>query len=305
MRSSIRHARYRGQHVKPALHPTRSTLSAGLTAVLLPLCMASPALAQSAPGSEASATSTATIDDPEASPSPDAGPAAEGSAQESAKLQTELRISGGPGGTVSPGSHTIGVRLLADDKPVKNGYVRLERKLANGSWEYVGRLLTRSDGLGVGKLSFATSTRLRAIYQGAATRTPATSREIVVAVSTSVSTASFRQQAVKVASQQRGKPYRRGMTGPSSFDCSGLMVYVFQQVGKNLPRTSQQQLRATQRIAQTAKQPGDLIFTHRGGRVGHVGVYAGNGQFWVAPKPGDRVKLQKIYTSSYYVGRVN
>jgi cell wall-associated NlpC family hydrolase len=295
MRSSVRHAK----HVKPALHPTRSTLSAGLTAVLLPLCMASPALAQSAPASEPSATSTATIDDPEASPSPEASPAAEESAQE-AKLQTELRISG-PGGTVSPGSHTIGVRLLAGDKPVKNGYVRVERKLPNGTWEYVGRLLTRADGLGVGKLSFAQSTRLRATYQGAATRTAATSREIVV----SVSAASFRQRAVKVASQQRGKPYRSGSTGPSSFDCSGLMVYVFQQVGKKLPRTSQQQLRATQRVAQTAKQPGDLIFTHRGGRVGHVGVYAGNGQFWVAPKPGDRVKLQKIYTSSYYVGRVN
>jgi cell wall-associated NlpC family hydrolase len=296
MRSSVRHARYKGQHVKPALHPTRSTLSAGLTAVLLPLCMASPALAQSAPVSEPSATSTATMDDPEASPSPEASPAAESA--EEAKLQTELRISG-PGGTVNPGSHTIGVRLLADDKPVKNGYVRLERKLPGGGWEYVGRLLTRSDGLGVGKLSFAKSTRLRATYQGAATRTPATSREIVVSV------ASFRQQAVKVASQQRGKPYRSGSTGPSSFDCSGLMVYVFKKVGKNLPRTSQQQLRATQRIAKTAKQPGDLIFTHRGGRVGHVGVYAGNGQFWVAPKPGDRVKLQKIYTSSYYVGRVN
>lgn len=300
MRSSVRPARYKGQHVKPALHPTRSTLSAGVTAVLLPLCMASPALAQSAPVSQPAATSTATIDDPEASPSPSptASPAAEQQSEQAAKLQTELRISG-PGGTVNPGSHTIGVRLLADDKPVKNGYVRLERKLPNGSWEYVGRLLTRPDGLGVGTLSFARSTRLRATYQGAATRTPATSREIVVSV------ASFRQQAVKVASQQRGKPYRYGSTGPSSFDCSGLMVYVFDRVGKKLPRTSQQQLRATQRIAKTAKQPGDLIFTHRGGRVGHVGVYAGNGQFWVAPRSGDVVKLQKIYTSSYYVGRVN
>ena len=84
MRTSVRHAK----HVKPALHPTRSTLSAGLTAVLLPLCMASPALAQSAPVSEPSATSTATIDDPEASPSP--SPAASDPSRRSAGSSKEL-----------------------------------------------------------------------------------------------------------------------------------------------------------------------------------------------------------------------
>lgn len=301
---SANHVRYQPRHAKPALHPTRSTLSAGLTAALLPLCMATPALADTSTSTAStSATSTATIDGP--SPEPSASPTAEPTpapqSSDQAKLQTELRISG-PGGTVSPGSHTIGVRLLAGAKPVKDGFVRLERKRADGTWEYAGRLLTRADGLGLGKLHFARSTRLRAVYAGAATRTAATSREIVVSVR---SAPTFRAQVVQVASQQRGKPYRYGSTGPSSFDCSGLMVYVFKRVGKNLPRTSQQQLNATQRIAQTAKRPGDLIFTHRNGRVGHVGVYAGNGKFWVAPKAGDVVKLQTIYTSSYFVGRVN
>ncbi len=83
------------------------------------------------------------------------------------------------------------------------------------------------------------------------------------------------------------------------------MVYVFARVGKGLPRTSRQQLDATQRIAKTDKQPGDLIFTQRNGRVGHVGVYAGDHKFWVAPKAGDVVKLQTIYTSNYLVGRVH
>lgn len=301
MRSS-NHVRYQPRHAKPALHPTRSTLSAGLTAALLPLCMASPALADtstttSSTSSSTAATSTVTMDNP--SPEPSGSPAAQSADQ--AKLQTVLRISG-PGGTVSPGSHRIGVRLLADDRPVRNGYVRLERKRPDGRWEFAGRLLTRADGLGVGRLQFSQSTRLRAVYQGAQTRTPATSREIVVSVRKA---ATFRAQVVQVASQQRGKPYRYGSTGPSSFDCSGLMVYVFKRVGKNLPRTSEQQLNATQRIAKTAKQPGDLIFTQRNGRIGHVGVYAGNGKFWVAPKSGDVVKLQTIYTSSYLVGRVN
>ena len=284
---SIKHAK----HAKPALHPTRTTLSTGLTAVLLPLCMASPALAEtSTTSSQPTATSTATIDGaPTATPTASPAPAP--------KATTTLRISG-PGGTVSPGSHALGVRLLADGAPVKDGYVRIEKKTASG-WVYAGRLLTRADGLGVGKFSVTASTRFRAVYQGAATRTAATSSEIVVSV------ADFRARAVRVAAAQQGKPYRYGSTGPDSFDCSGLMVYTFRQVGKSLPRTSQQQLGATQRISQSAKRPGDLIFTHRGGRVGHVGVYAGNGKFWVAPKTGDVVKLQAIYTSSYYVGRVN
>ena len=309
---SIRHAK----HVKPALHPTRSTLSAGLTAALLPLCMASPALAEGEPTPTASpissgaaaspeATSTAAAD-ATASPEATSSPAAATSAPSTtpapsaapAKLQTELRISG-PGGTVAPGSHTIGVRLLAEGRAVKDGYVRLERKRADGTWEYAGRLLTRADGLGSGKLNLTRSTRLRAVYQGAETRTPATSREMLVTVE------SFRQRAVRVAAQQQGKPYRYGSTGPSSFDCSGLMVYVFKQVGKSLPRTSQQQLSATQRISKSAMRPGDLVFTQRNGRIGHVGVYAGSNKFWVAPKTGDVVKLQTIYTSSYLVGRVN
>ena len=294
-------ARYSGKHVKPALSPTRSTLSAGLTAALLPLCLASPALADATPAPAAtpasSAASAEATSSPQAAGSPASTAAPTSTPVEQARLQTELRISG-PGGTVGPGAHTIGVRLLADGRPVKDAYVRLERR-TEGGWEYAGRLLTRSDGLGVGRLHVARSTRLRATYAGSATRTAATSREIVVTV------ADFRARAVQVAAQQKGKPYRWGSTGPNSFDCSGLMVYVFQRVGKSLPRTSSAQLDATQRIAKTAKQPGDLIFTQRNGRIGHVGVYAGDGKFWVAPKAGDVVKLQTIYTSSYLVGRVS
>ena len=310
--------RYQGKHVKPALHPTRSTLSAGLTAALLPLCMASPALAQSAPSPSPSAASGEAPASPAPTTSPDttatpeptapaASPSTSASAQSApaaseSKLETELRLSG-PTRSVSAGAHTVAVRLLAGGRPVRDGYVRLERRTGSGSWEFAGRLLTRADGLGSGKITFTRTTRLRAVYAGAATRTPSTSREITVTVAARA--ASFRQRAVQVAAAQRGKPYRYGSTGPSSFDCSGLMVYVFKQVGKSLPRTSQAQLRATQRISKAAMRPGDLVFTQRGGRIGHVGVYAGSNKFWVAPKTGDVVKLQTIYTSNFLVGRVN
>ena len=299
---SVRHVRYQPKHAKPALHPTRTTLSAGLTAVLLPLCMASPALAQSAPSPSASAEAGATpAPTGSAAPSTSPAPTAESSPVSPApKLQTELRISG-PGGTVSPGAHTVGVRLMAGDKPVQNGYVRLERRAADGSWEYVARLLTRADGLGTGRVSFSRSTRLRAVYEGASTRTAATSRELAV----TVATVSFRQRAVQVAAQQNGKPYRYGSTGPNSFDCSGLVKYSFSRAGKALPRTSREMFRATQRISPAAKKPGDLIFMSSNGRIGHVAVYAGNGMMWDAPTAGRTVSKRRIYSASYYVGRVN
>lgn len=297
---SVQHARYRGKHVKPALHPTRSTLSAGLTAVLLPLCMASPALAEGEPTPTASpVSSTAEASPaPEATSSPSATPTATQSPAAAAPATTEVRISG-PRGTVAPGSHTVAVRLLADGGAVRNGYVRLERRAPDGSWQYAGRLLTQADGLGSGKLSFTRSTRLRAVYQGSSTRTADTSPEIVVQV------ASFRVRALQVAAQQNGKPYRYGSTGPSSFDCSGLIKYAFAQAGKALPRTSRDMFAATQRISPSAKQPGDLIFMSSNGRIGHVAVYAGNGMMWDAPTAGRNVSKRRIYSASYYVGRVN
>ena len=284
---------YEPQHAKPALHPTRTTLSTGLTAVLLPLCLAGPAFADdTAPGSPpAAATSTATMD---AEPAPsESAPA-----PAPAKQETTLRISG-PRGAVSPGKHAIGVRLLADGKGVKNGYVRVERKTANG-WTFIGRLLTDGTGLGVGKFSLTSTSRLRAVYTGASTRTAGQSSEIVVQVADS-----FRAQALRVAAAQNGKPYRYGSSGPSSFDCSGLVRYAFSKAGRNLPHSSSAQYSATQRISKSAAQPGDLVFMRSGGRISHVGVYAGGGTFWDAPTSGGHVSKRRIYTSSYEVGRVN
>ncbi|WP_261574371.1 C40 family peptidase [Frankia gtarii] len=115
---------------------------------------------------------------------------------------------------------------------------------------------------------------------------------------------SIGEKAVYLASLHAGKPYVWGATGPSSFDCSGLVQYVYRQLGKSLPRTTDQQYAATTRIAQGSEQPGDLIFFGQPGGIYHEGIYAGDGKMWAAPKTGDVVKLSKIWTSSYSVGRV-
>ncbi|MCW2666930.1 MAG: hypothetical protein JWN57_1892 [Frankiales bacterium] len=111
-------------------------------------------------------------------------------------------------------------------------------------------------------------------------------------------------RVVAEASAHKGKPYRYGAAGPSRFDCSGFTKYVYSRFGRTLPHSSTQQYKVSRKVAKSAKRAGDLIFTRNSsGRIGHVGIYAGSGKFWVAPKSGDVVKLQKIYTSNYVVGR--
>ena len=250
-------------------------LGAALTAALLPLVVAPPALAQSAPRPGGDPVTGLLAPDP---------------------VATELRLSG-PAGLVDPGVHRIAARLLAEGRAVRDAAVRLER-LSAGAWREVTTVRTDADGLAVAHVALGVDARLRAVHDGSEVHRPSTSREIVVDVAT------FRQSAVRIAAQQKGKPYRYGATGPRSFDCSGFVQYVYRQVGKSLPRTSRQQRAATPYIDQADKEPGDLIFISTGGRVTHEGIYAGDNRFWVAPKAGDVVKLQRIYTSTYTVGRV-
>lgn len=213
------------------------------------------------------------------------------------KAQTTMRISAT--GTGSDGKALIGVRLLADNRAVKDGYIKLEAKTSSG-WTYIGRLLSNAEGLGQGRVPFNRDTRIRATYAGSSTRTAGATPEIVVKAN------SIGRRAVQIASQQVGKPYRWGSTGPSSFDCSGYVTYIYKtRLGKNVPRTSAQQEAYFPKVAQSAKRPGDLLFFRTRGRVTHVGVYAGGNKMYASPSRGDRVKLQTIYTSRYTVGRVS
>jgi peptidoglycan DL-endopeptidase CwlO len=108
-------------------------------------------------------------------------------------------------------------------------------------------------------------------------------------------------RAVAIASQQAGEPYVYGAAGPNSFDCSGFTQYVYGRLGVGLPRTAAQQANAVRSVPRSSARPGDLIFI--GSPAYHVGIYAGGGRFWTAPKPGDVVRLQPIWSSNYRVGR--
>ncbi|MEU7123540.1 NlpC/P60 family protein [Streptomyces zaomyceticus] len=103
--------------------------------------------------------------------------------------------------------------------------------------------------------------------------------------------------AVLAARSAVGKPYVWGATGPSAFDCSGLMVWSYGRAGISLPRTSSAQRHAGRQVPLAQAQPGDLV-TYRGD-ASHVGIYAGNGQVIHAPYPGARVRYDPVNMMSH------
>jgi len=105
------------------------------------------------------------------------------------------------------------------------------------------------------------------------------------------------------AARHRGTPYVYGAGGPSSFDCSGFTSYVYGRLGISLPHSSSGQYADIPHVSKSDKVPGDLIFTYNSGGIYHVGIYAGGNQMWAAPKTGDVVRKQTIWTSAYVVGR--
>ena len=98
--------------------------------------------------------------------------------------------------------------------------------------------------------------------------------------------------ALRTALTRLGAPYSWGATGPSEFDCSGLMVWSYAQEGKTLPRSSQAQAVAGAPVARSDMQPGDLVIYYPGAT--HVGMYAGDGLVIHAPTYGVPVKLERV-----------
>ena len=106
-----------------------------------------------------------------------------------------------------------------------------------------------------------------------------------------------RAAVISYAKRFLGVPYVWGGSTPSGFDCSGLTSYVYRNaVGVNLPRVSQAQRNVGTRVSRAQAQPGDMVnYNH------HVGIYLGNGYMIHAPKPGDRVKIARVYGNPVYV----
>ncbi|HZU07212.1 MAG TPA: bifunctional lytic transglycosylase/C40 family peptidase [Chloroflexota bacterium] len=117
-------------------------------------------------------------------------------------------------------------------------------------------------------------------------------------------------QVIDLARAQIGKPYVWGGASPqTSFDCSGLVQWVYRQVGVQLPRTAQQQFDATVRVPREQLQPGDLVFfahTYPSREpITHVGIYVGHGRMINAPTQGDVIREMPVFTGfwgAHYAG---
>lgn len=97
--------------------------------------------------------------------------------------------------------------------------------------------------------------------------------------------------ALQHALQQVGDPYVWGAEGPNAFDCSGLVQYSFGQVGVDTPRTTRQLDDWGTRVSANNMQRGDLVFAYGGG---HMGIYAGDGQWVNAPSSGQVVEVEPV-----------
>lgn len=108
---------------------------------------------------------------------------------------------------------------------------------------------------------------------------------------------------VGLAMQYLGVPYVWGGASPSGFDCSGLVTYVYAQVGVSLPHNAAMQYSSVGVfVSRDQLQPGDLVFFDG---LGHMGMYIGGSQFIHAPHTGDVVKISSLNDSWYaakYVG---
>ncbi|MEV0490281.1 C40 family peptidase [Streptomyces atratus] len=98
--------------------------------------------------------------------------------------------------------------------------------------------------------------------------------------------------AVMAVRQAVGRPYVWGASGPTGFDCSGLMQWAYAQAGVSLPRTSQAQRYAGHMVPLSQARPGDLV-AYRSD-AGHIGMYVGDGQVIHAPHPGAPVRYDPV-----------
>jgi len=108
-------------------------------------------------------------------------------------------------------------------------------------------------------------------------------------------------QALRWALSRRGDPYVWGAAGPSSFDCSGLVLWAYAKVGISLPHFTGDQWNMGVHVGRNQLQPGDLVFFYPD--IGHVGLYIGNGLMVDAPDFGEPVQVQPVMWS-VYVGAV-
>lgn len=105
------------------------------------------------------------------------------------------------------------------------------------------------------------------------------------------------------AKQYLNCPYVYGGSGPSTFDCSGFTMYVYNHFGYSLSHSAIAQSKCGTYVEKENLQPGDLVFFLEWDtmdEIGHCGIYIGDGNFIHASSgTGYCVKISTLLSGSY------
>jgi len=104
-------------------------------------------------------------------------------------------------------------------------------------------------------------------------------------------------RVINYALAQQGDRYRWGASGPNRWDCSGLVMKSFKQIGIKLPHYTGGMLKKGKKVSKRNLKRGDIIFPQRG----HAAIYLGNGKMVAASSGKGRVIVQKVY--GFYAAR--
>lgn len=139
------------------------------------------------------------------------------------------------------------------------------------------------------------------------TTAPASAATSVRTVRTAAAIRAQREvRAFDIARRHIGAPYQYGASGPGAFDCSGLTHFSLVKAGfNNIPRTAAAQAAHAHRIKRSQLRQGDFIFFYDSyGSIYHVGYFVrwdhGVPIILHAPYPGARVRMERVWTNSWF-----